>query len=116
MVFRLFLIKIKERGFADRMPVQPRVCKDPVKLHDLWWKKFTKNVPWDTMTLAAKQNHFRSWLFKKFSLDPQGRCMIPGVGSKRLRRNEAEWTDFWLTDLELDMLVKSVFEDYASQR
>ena len=42
--------------------------------------------------------------------------MMPGVGSKRLRRNEAEWTDFWLTDLELDKLVKSVFEDYASQR
>ena len=115
VLFRLFLIQIKERGYAQRMPVQPLACRDPIKLHELSWKMFTHHVSWGSMTLVEKQRHFRSWLVRKFSLDPNYQCMMPGSGSKRLARNEAVWKGFWLTESELDELVKSIFEDYATQ-
>ncbi len=41
--------------------------------------------------------------------------MMPGPGSKRKLRNEAGWKGFELSDAELDELVKSIFEDYATQ-
>jgi hypothetical protein len=84
-------------------------------LHKLWWKKFTRNVEWGSISLGAKKSHFRSWLLKKFSFDPKLECMMPGPGCKRLFRNEAAWNGFWLSDRELDELVKSIFEDYATQ-
>jgi hypothetical protein len=67
------------------------------------------------MSLVAKQKHFRNWLVQKFSLDPKKQCMMPGPGFKRLLQNEARWEDFWLSDAELDQLVKSIFEDYETQ-
>ena len=98
------------------MQRQPQVCLDPVKLHKLWWKKFTFNVQWGSMSLVQKQDHFRNWLFQKFSLDPEHKCMTPGFGSKRKLRNEAGWENFCLSDAELDELVKSVFDDYGTQQ
>ena len=115
VVFRLFLSKIKEKGYTKRMKVEPDVCRKPVELHKLWWTKFTKDVDWGSMSLGAKKSHFRSWLLKKFSVDPKLESMDPGPGCKRWRQNEAKWHGFWLSDREFEELLKSIFEDYAIQ-
>ena len=31
---RLFLLQIKEQGYADRMPKQPLACREPIKMHE----------------------------------------------------------------------------------
>ena len=89
--------------------------QEPEKVAWDWWKKFTENISWGSMTLIEKRSHFRKWLVQKFSLDPKRQCMDPGPGSKRLGQNEAKWEGFWLSDAELEQLVKSIFLHYEIQ-
>jgi len=66
------------------------------------------------MSLIQKRDHFRKFLVEKFSLDPKRKCMLPGPGAKRKKRNDACWNDFWLTDAELDGLVQEVMVAYTA--
>ena len=113
VILNLFLDEIKDRGHLARMPTLPVVCENPKRLHTDWWKKFTKKISWDSMTLVEKRSHFRKWLFKKFSLDPKRQCMSPLPGAKRCK-NEAKWEGFEINDRELEELVNSIFSQYES--
>ena len=52
-------------------------------------------------------------MVKKFSLDPQLRCMLPGVGRKRKVRNEMSWRGFEMADAELDAVLDEVMGVYV---
>lgn len=121
LVFTIFLEQIKQWNYIDRMP-KPTICsKDPEKFHREYWHKFMKFVqdPWLEMTVSQKQEHFKRWLFRKFSLDKDRRNMLP-VGwpydVTRVKRdgNEARWIGFWLSDMELDRLVVAIFDAYEA--
>ena len=108
VIFRLFLKKISEHGYVDRMPSRPKVCEDPISLHRLWWPKFDEHHQWDGLTMDQKKMHFTQWRFRKFSIDPYGQHMIPWLGVMPKARNEANWCGFWLSDGELIFLVDSI--------
>ena len=65
------------------------------------------------MAFKEQSDCLRSFLLFKFSMDPQMRCMLPGVGDKRKARNNAQWMGFELTDDEMERLVANVMCDYA---
>ena len=114
ILFALLLHHMEMQGYMGRMPQKPRVAESVDRFHSQFWPKFLKGVdsPWASLTSQQKTRHVRSWLFRKFTMDPRGECMLPGPGAKRKHRNEASWKGFTLTDAELDKLVQSVMGDY----
>ena len=127
LLFRLLIVALKEKRpelnnkcYLDRMGDEekwPQVVLDPVKFHSEYWVKFAKfcEGKWDTMTSIDKLEYFRSWLFKKFTLDPKARTMYPRRGYPK-PRNEISWDGFWLTDYELYDLASDVFIEYSRHR
>ena len=65
------------------------------------------------MPFKQQSDCLRSFLLFKLSMDPQMRCMLPGVGDKRKARNNAQWIGFELTDDEMERLVANVMREYA---
>ena len=100
------------------MPNQPRTAYDKDYFHQIYWMKFAKRCdpPWLMMTPLQKKERLRAFIFEKFTLDPWGRCMLPGPGEKRKKRNDAFWPDFWLSDTELDIIVTQVMIAYEAPR
>jgi len=114
IIFALILHFMKDHGYIGRMPEPPLVTTSVDRFHSQYWGKFLEGEdrPWASLTPQQKSRHVRSWLFKKFTMDPRGLCMLPTSGQKRLRRNEASWKGLDLTDAELDNLVQSVMGAY----
>ena len=114
VLFALLLHHMENEGYMARMPKKPRVANSVDDFHSQYWEKFMRGVdsPWASLTSQQKSRHVRSWLFRKFTMDPHGRCMLPQRGKKQKSRNEAGWKGFTLTDAELDQLVQSVMRDY----
>ena len=48
----------------------------------------------------------------KFSLDKELKCMLPIEVHRRKPHNEASWKGFWMTDAELENLVREIMTDY----
>ena len=96
----------------------PRATHDREYFHKLYWRKFAKecNPPWLEMSPAQKWKRVHAFIFQKFTLDPCGYCMLPRVGQKRRRRNEASWAEFWLSDQELEGIVTDVMSAYEAPR
>ena len=117
ILFALLIHHMRTQGLLEKMPEKPRVVADDDHgdlFHSQYWKKFLNAAvaPWSEMTPQQKRTHLRSWLFKKFSMDPRGECMLPGLGAKRKIRNEASWRGFEINDTELGELVQAVMDDY----
>ncbi len=66
------------------------------------------------MSPQNKRKRLRDWMYQKFSLDPKSRCMLPGPGSKRKKRNEACWFGFELTDADLEHVLRDTMETYLA--
>jgi hypothetical protein len=117
MVFRLFLSKIKEYGYAGRMKRTPKSYEDPTRFHQKFWVKFTnmQGPTWQEMSHEQKRWHLWKFLMTLFSLDPLHRGMLPGPYIEYKRRNDACWEGFWMCDEELAWLVFDIMEDYRRQ-
>ena len=120
MVFRLFLQQIDQMGIKSRMTQLPVAFVQATNLHSLWWVKMTQwlkkdDKQWSTMSIEQKRRCFRDWLFKKFSVDPMKKSMVPPQGV-RWGKSESQWCKFGfhLSDAELDELVGNIFEIYAA--
>jgi hypothetical protein len=87
MVFRLVLAKIGKYGYAERMTKKPRCYEDPIRFHQTYWVKFTKQAqpPWGEMLGSEKRDHLWRFLKTKFSLDPAPiiQRRVPGSPKKR---------------------------------
>ena len=121
LVLTIFLEQIKQCNYIDRMPTPTTCSRDPEKFHREYWHKFMKFVegPWLIKTVSHKQEHFKRWLFRKFSLDADDRNMLSVGWPYDLTRakpsgNEARWIGFWLSDTELDHLVVEIFDIYEA--
>ena len=109
--------QLNNSSYADRMGEQfkwPRVVHCPEKFHQHYWMQFSKfcNNKWHTMTSVEKHKFLRAWLFLKFTMDPNEQVMDPEPGSRRKISNVMSWRGFWLSDEELDCLVKEVLPEY----
>ena len=114
VVFDLVLQKLLLLNSCEdtpRMSVIPKGAA-PTEFHGTYWRKFLKpDECWNTMSTSEQTQHLRAWMVVKFSLHPQNQCMLPLRGVKRKKRNDACWTDFWMTDQELDNLVSAVIQE-----
>ena len=68
------------------------------------------------MKQAQKSHFLRLFMLAKSSLDPRGRCMTPGVGSKRKPKNDAKWVGLFLFDQEMENLVADVMTGHEQGR
>ena len=100
------------------MKEPPLVATNPSLFHSQFWRKFVNGCsePWTEMSPQNKRKRLRDWMYQKFSLDPQSRCMLPGPGSKRKKRNEACWFGFELTDADLEHVLGDTMETYLMER
>jgi hypothetical protein len=100
------------------MKKPPRVALNPSLFHSRWWMKFAEGcaVPWTEMTPTQMHQRLRDWMYKKFSLDPKSRSMLPAPGMKRKRHNEACWFGFQLTDEQLEQVLRDTMETYLTER
>ncbi len=89
---------------------------NPSLFHTQFWRKFADGCsePWTEMSPQKKRKRLRDCMYQKFSLDPQSRCMLPGPGSKRKKRNEACWSGFELTDADLEHVLRDTMETYLA--
>ena len=110
MLLSLLLHDMRARGCMRNMTHLPLQAREVDVLHSKNWRKF---AGWHTMTFNEQTNHLRDFLLQKFSLDPDMRCMLPGIGARRLPRNNARWIGFELTDVEMERLLKDVMSQYA---
>ena len=94
----------------------PRAAWDYEHFHHSNWTKFAAKCvpPWLQMSIPQKRDMVRNFIFNKFTLDPQHRCMYPRYGAKRKLRNDACWHGFWLTDEELGDIVTHVMNAYEN--
>ena len=92
----------------------PRTTWDKDYFHHIYWKKFVELCwkPWLEMNTKEKKQALRAFIFNKWSLDPQRRCMLPERPDKRLKRNDACWHGFWLLNSEVDRIVDQVVDAY----
>ena len=107
------LLVLNKSGFIPRMAQIPKGAV-PQDFHRTNWRKFTKGMTigqWSVMPHEQKYQHLHAWLFKKFTLDPQNKSMIPGSYEKWKPRNDACWEGFWMTDRELNGLVREVLDE-----
>jgi hypothetical protein len=118
LLFRLFLNKIKERRYTERMTHMPRACRNPIRFHQTYWTQFATStyIPWLKMSAYQKQCHLHKFLRKKFSMDRKCKVMFPDTDRRRKGRNAACWEGFWLTDSEVDSIVSDVMEEYQQMR
>ena len=116
LLFRVLLALLKGRGHIDRMEEPPRVARDFKDFHSQFWRKFAAgcSVPWTEMSPQQKRGRLRDWMYQKFSLDPQSRCMLPGPGSTRKQRNEAGWIGFELNESDLDIVLRDTMVTYLA--
>jgi hypothetical protein len=88
----------------------PKAAAEPQRFHHVYWtKKVKPGDNWQGMTIKARETHFHNFLFHLSTLDPYQNRMQPGVGSEPLKRNNASWRGFWLSDGELEALVRETF-------
>ena len=116
LLFRALLGSLEGRGHISRMKEPPLVATNPSLFHSQFWRKFVDGCsePWTEMSPQNKRKRLRDWMYQKFSLDPQSRCMLPGPGSKRKKRNEACWFGFELTDADLEHVLRDTMETYLA--
>ena len=101
---------------------QPRTSWDLDRFYCTYAGKFMRTCKekydsqWLAMTPVQKATIVHAFIFEKFTLDPSGRCMLPGPGQKPKKRNDAAWPDFWLSDEELDEVVTQVMIAYEAHR
>ena len=116
LLFRALLGSLEGRGHISRMKQPPLVATNPSLFHSQFWRKFVDGCsePWTEMSPQNKRKRLRDWMYQKFSLDPQSRCMLPGPGSKRKKRNEACWFGFELTDADLEHVLRDTMETYLA--
>ena len=96
---------------APRMTEWPKGATQ-TEFHSTCWTQFTKNIEWTRMNNQEQYEHVQQWLFWKFTLCGKGTCMLPNVSMKRKWRNDARWPGFWMTDDELQKLVKEVMDEH----
>ena len=96
----------------------PSATWDKDYFHHIYWKKFVTFCwkPWLEMTTEEKKQALRAFIFSKWSMDPQRRCMLPERPHKRAKRNDACWHGFWLDDSEVDRIVNQVVGSYEAAR
>jgi hypothetical protein len=113
-LFHCLLAAMKGHGFIDRMPDIPHVATDPKKFHSQYWKTFAKWCwpEWQYMNPSQKRRRLHEWIVEKFSMDPHGRCMLPGPGCPKRPRNDACWRKFEITDAEAETLVSDTMQAY----
>jgi len=94
----------------------PRAAWDMDYFYYTYAMKFAARCapPWLEMSIPQKWRMVRAFIFEKFTLDPNGRCMLPLPPQKRKKRNDASWPDFWLSDAELDEVVTQVMTAYEA--
>ena len=119
ILFRLMLHHLEDEGFIGMMHHTPRVASDGRKFHSQYWLQFSNfcqefSVPWMSSSDETKYRHVHNWLFRKFSLDPAGACMLPLLPAQRLNRNEIGWTGVEMNDDQLQHLVNQVMPDYLA--
>ncbi len=116
LLFRALLGSLEGRGHISHMKEPPLVATNPSLFHSQFWRKFVDGCsePWTEMSPQNKRKRLRDWMYQKFSLDPQSRCMLPGPGSKRKKRNEACWFGFELTDADLEHVLRDTMETYLA--
>ncbi len=68
------------------------------------------------MSTRQKRQRLRKFLFKKFSMDKEEKCMMPTDSRKRKRRNDAQWIGFELTDDQLEQVIRDTMEAYLEHR
>ena len=99
---------------ASHMSFKPKVTRDKEYFHHIYWTKFVELCwkPWLEMTSPEKKQALRAFIFSKWSLDPNRRCMLPELEHNRSKRNDACWHGFWLLDSEVDQIVDQVMAAY----
>ena len=99
--FRMTNIISRVQPFPDgSMPAQ---CTNPAKFYQTYSYDFKKICGRE---FDAKLTRF---LFRKFSIDPHGKCMVPDAGKKL---KTLSWTGFFITDEELPDIVERVMLAY----
>ena len=63
----------------------------------------------DVLSPMEKRCKLNEFLWRKFSIDPYGKCMVPDAGKKR---KTLTWTGFFITDEELPNIVERVMLAY----
>ena len=116
ILFSILLAVFDEKNLYEKMETKPAAA-DPAKFHSAHWVRFIEGCegPWLQMSIPQKTKHLRWWLMKKFSMDPNLKCMLPGPGQptcKRKPRNEMSWRGFEMSDAQLDAVVAEVMEAY----
>ena len=108
----LFVIVLEKLMLLNKSSLKPRMARipsgaNPQDFHRTCWKQFTKHIDnWSIMSHEKKFEHVHRWLFKKFTMDPSNRGMLPCSWENRKKRNDACWEGFWMTDRELEHLVR----------
>ena len=117
LVFSLLLALFDQMGFYGNMANGKPRAANPDKFHSDHWTRFVKGCepPWLQMSDSQKAKHLRSWLVHKFSLDPDERCMLPGNGRRRKKRNDIGWVGFEMSDDDLDTVMAQVIAAYQSR-
>ena len=57
----------------------------------------------------------RTFLFKKFTTDKDN-CVMRPENPKRRRRADVSWSEFYMTEEELDEIVEAVLQEYPVAR
>ena len=113
VMLTLLLETMRTRGHMDKMQNPPLAAYSVDELHSKNWNTPTPLgfACWTTMSSNHQAHCLRSWLLRKFSMDPNGHRMLP-VSGKRKHRNNAQWTGFEMNDAEMESLVEHVMIQY----
>ena len=102
---------IIERVQPGKGGLVPAACRDPLKFHKSYSNDFKKTCGcgFNELSPTDQRAKLTTFLFAKFSTDPDGKHMIPENGK---RRKILSWTGFYITDEELSQIVERVMIAY----
>jgi hypothetical protein len=94
----------------------PKVALDPQHFHHVYWKRVQPWHNWLAMSIKARETRFFEYLFDLFTVDPYRMSMQAWEGWQPANRNNASWRGFWLSDGELQALVRETFTVYVASK
>ena len=122
ILFGILLKDFEVRGLLKRIVAekchggkQPIQSTDATKFHRTYSSSFKDicGCGFNELSPGEQREKLSAFLFKKFSVDPVGKVMVPREG---MPRKTLSWWGFHITDDELPQIVDRVIHAYGASR
>ena len=120
-LFEILLAEFRRTQIIDRVKpgrgqkAVPKQCSDPIAFHESYATGFVKSYDgnFDELEATDQCQVLESFLRAKFSTDKYGKCMVP---EDLKRRKVLTWSGFYITEDELQDILKQVLTAYRHSR